>query len=323
MPSALTERFRQDAAAVRSGDAINALPDLLLGWLRDRSFLKSLRAIPPARRRAALADLGAEAFDRDLGEYATGLRAVAAGLDYVWPPDQREEFFRRHCSLLFSNLSDILDFLEADSAEQLLKEVEFIGIEHLRDAEQDGAGVLVLSIHQSHPAFAFRHPIADGVGISAVAHEPGRGTTEQSKLLDGLRDRIELLPVSPAAIRPMLSRLRSNGCVAIYADFLYEGTPAIDSALFGRLLPIASGAVHLALRQKTPVLPVSVARLWPPDSGGVEVRLFPPIRWPPSANSPAKADLLAVLFGLAMEGIIRRRPETWRLWATLLHRWRS
>lgn len=323
MPSNLNERFEQDVRNIREGDPINALPDVLLGWLRDSAFLETLRDIPSAERRAALAKLGVEAFERDLGEYASGLRGVASGLDYVWTPEAREEIFRRHCALLFANLSDIIDFLEPDAAQDVLKEVEYVGLEHLRDAQQDGVGVFVLSIHQSHPSFAFRHPTVNDVPVSAVAHEPGHGTQEQSKLLDGLRSRVELLPVSPAAIRPMLARLRSNGCVAIYADFLYDATPPITSALFGRILPIASGAVHLAVRNKTPVLPVSVARLWPPDSGGVEVKVFPPIRLPEVPEGQSPAELLAIVFGITMEGMIRRRPENWRLWPTLLHRWQS
>lgn len=143
-------------------------------------------------------------------------------------------------------------------------------------------------------------------------------------LLDGLRDRVELLPTTAAALRPMLSRLAGGGCVAIYGDFLYPGTPGTLSALLGGPVFVSSAAVSVALRTRAPVIPVSVARRWPPEDGGVHVRIGAPLPLDDlDARDPAVRDSAAVRFGMAMECLIRCHPDVWRLWATLRYRWHS
>lgn len=67
--------------------------------------------------------------------------------------------------------------------------------------------------------------------------------------------------------------LSSGGCVAIYADYLYPGTPGTVSALFGGPVLISSAAVSVALRSGAAVIPVSVARGSPPGAGGVQVQI--------------------------------------------------
>ena len=67
------------------------------------------------------------------------------------------------------------------------------------------------------------------------------------------------------------------GHVAIYSDYLYPGTPGTLSALLGGPVLVASAAVSVALRTGATVIPLSVARNWPPEGGGVEVRFFSPL----------------------------------------------
>jgi lauroyl/myristoyl acyltransferase len=181
---------------------------------------------------------------------------------------------------------------------------------------------MALSVHQSHPAFGFFHPAWSQMPISAVANLGDRKATHSSMLLDGLLKRVELLPTTAAALRPMLARLASGGCVAIYADYLYPDTPGTVSALFGGPVMISSAAVSVALRTGAAVIPVSVARVWPPDSGGVQVQIGTALPlWDLDPRDPASREAAALRFGIAMECLIRRHPSVWRLWATLGHRW--
>ncbi len=122
----------------------------------------------------------------------------------------------------------------------------------------------------------------------------------------------------------MLSRLASGGCIAIYGDYLYPGTPGTLSMLFGKNVLISSAAVSLALRTGAAVIPVSVARQWPPESGGVTVRFGSPLPLRElDPREPAARDMAAALFGMAMELVIRRDPAVWRLWPALRYRWRT
>jgi lauroyl/myristoyl acyltransferase len=319
-PSA-SRRIARDLALLSADDSVNGLPSLLRSWLQDESWVAAASRIPAVERRAWLAAEGAEAFDRNRGGYAAFLRDTTAGLGYVWTSERLGEILRRHTQWLFANLSDVLDFRSGCHATPW-DQVIISGDEHLRAARDGGRGVIILSAHQNHPGFGFLHPSWSEIAVSTVANLGDPGAPHGSMLLDGLRDRVEILPITAAALRPMLSRLASGGCVAIYGDFLYEGTPGVLSALFGRLVLIASAAVALALRTGAAVLPMGVARRWPPESDTVDVHVGAPLpRADLDPRDPASREAAALRFGLAVELLIRRDPEVWRLWPSLPSRW--
>ncbi len=316
-------RVRCDLANLSSADAMNALPRLLWNWLVDEDWLAASRAMPAVERRAWLAELGAAAFDSDCGGYASFLRANTQGLDHVWSDAELAEILRRHTQSLFVNLSDVVDFRYARDGHPW-DNVTVAGETHLRKALDRGRGVIALSVHQSHPGFGFMHGAWKRLGLSAVANLGDRSAPHSSLLLDGLRDRVELLPTTAAALRPMLTRLSSGGCVAIYADFLYPGTPGILSTLLGGPILIASAAVSLALRTGAAVVPVTVARKWPLDDGEVRVQFGRPLPFDDmDSKSDAARSLAALMIGIAIECMIRRDPSVWRLWATLAVRWQE
>ncbi|MEX0677031.1 MAG: hypothetical protein WD063_08150 [Pirellulales bacterium] len=314
-------RVERDLAELESADPMNALPGLLVDWLRDETWIAAALEMPSVERRAWLAGTGAATFDHDWGGYASYLRESITGLDYIWTADELDEILRRHAQWLLVNLSDILDFRFASSDAQW-DDVTVTGSENLREALAAGRGVMALSVHQSHPGFGFFHPAFSDLGISTVANLGDRGAPHSSLLLDGLRDRVELLPTTAAALRPMLSRLSGGGCVAIYGDYLYPGTPGTLSALLGGPVLVSSAAVSVALRTGAAVIGVSVARNWPPENGGVRVCFGSPLPLGElDARDPAARDAAAVCFGVAMECLIRRNPSVWRLWAALSYRW--
>ncbi|MBI2826220.1 MAG: hypothetical protein HYX69_16185 [Planctomycetia bacterium] len=321
--ASIAGRLARDLTALPTSDPTNALPGLLVDWLRDETWVAAALAIAPVERRACLAEVGRAAWQRDWGGYGSFVRRSISGLDHIWTADQLDEILRRHVQWLLANLSDVLDFRYAKS-DRLWDDVTVVGGENLREALAAGRGVIALSVHQSHPGFAFLHPAMSDVGVSAVANLGDRHSPHSSALLDGLRERVELLPTTVAALRPMLSRLASGGCVAIYADYLYPGNSGTLSALLGGPVLIASAAVSVALRTRAAVIPVSVARTWPPETGGVQVRFGTPLPLGDlDARDPAARAAAALLFGVAMEFLIRREPSVWRLWATLRYRWRS
>jgi lauroyl/myristoyl acyltransferase len=323
MSSDLDSRVERELAELSSDDATNALPCLLYEWLQDKTWIEAAVKIPSTERRAWLAAAGARAFDGDAGGYASFLRTTTASIDYIWTADELERILRRHTQDLLVNLSDMLDF-RFGRLDAMLDQVTVSGAEHFQEVLATGRGVMALAVHQSHPAFGFFHSAWNHMAISAVANLGDRKATHSSMLLDGLRERVELLPTTAAALRPMLARLATGGCVAIYADYLYPGTPGTVSALFGGPVMISSAAVSVALRTGAAVIPVSVARVSPPDSGGVQVQIGTALPlYDLDPRDPESREAAALRFGIAMECLIRRHPSVWRLWATLLHRWHS
>jgi lauroyl/myristoyl acyltransferase len=315
-------RVERDLAELPSTDPANALSGLLYDWLRDETWVAAALKIPSAERRTWLASAGEAAFANDWGGYASFLRKLTGPLEDLWPAEALVEILCRHTQWLLANVSDSLDFLHGQF-DAHWDDVTVVGEEHLREAVAAGRGVMVLSAHQSHPGFGFFHPAWQELRISTVANLGDRRASHSATFLDGLRKRVELLPTTPAAIRPMLSRLRGGGCVAIYSDYLYPGTPGTLSALLGGPVLVASAAVSVALRTGATVIPLSVARNWPPGDGGVEVRFFSPLPLSElDPRAPHSHEMAALLFGLTVEGLIRRNPSVWRLWATLRHRWR-
>lgn len=315
-------RVERDLVELPSTDPINALPGALYQWLRDPDWVASALEIPSLERREWLAGAGAAAFAQDSGGYAALLGRLAPALADYWTADEFLEIGRRHTQWLLANLSDILD-LRHGQATQNWDNVRIVGKEHLDEVLALGRGVMVLSAHQSHPGFGFFHSAWRELPISTVANLGDRSAPHTSLLLDGLRERVEVLPTTAAALRPMLLRLNTGGCVAIYGDYLYPGTPGSLSSLFGRLVLVASAAVSMALRSGVPVVPLGVTRQWPPTSEDVEVRVYPPLPLSDlDARDPQAHGIAALYFGLAIESLIRRNPEVWRLWATLPHRWR-
>jgi lauroyl/myristoyl acyltransferase len=321
MSSELDSRVERDLVALSTDDPTNALPCLIYDWLRDKTWIDEALKIPAIERRAWLADAGGRAFDSDAGGYASFLRNTTASLGYIWTADELEVILRRHTQELLVNLSDMLDF-RFGQLDAMLDQVTVTGAEHFQEVLATGRGVMALAVHQSHPAFGFFHPAWNDMAISAVAKLGDRKAAHTSMLLDGLRERVELLPTTAAALRPMLTRLATGGCVAIYADYLYPGTPGTVSALFGGPVLISSAAVALALRTGAAVIPVSVARVWPPENGGVQVQIGTGLPLGDlDPRDPASREAAALRFGITMEFLIRRHPSVWRLWATLAHRW--
>lgn len=318
----LHARCQRDLDDLPNSDPANGLNCLLVNWLADPGWVDAARQIPSCDRRHLLAELGASIFDRDFGGYASHVRDCTQTLDYVWPVADREELLRRHCQFLLASLSDNLSFRDPAETKLALDEVEVHGVDYLREAQHAGRGVLFLSVHQSHPAFGFKHRQFDGLPISGVANLQHSPDDSLSMLLMGVTDRVRLLPISPAAVRQMLMCLRNGESVAIYADFLYPQSGAATSCLFGRAVTISSSAVAIAVRTGAAVIPVAVARRWPIDAGGVDVRLFAPLSLADlDPRHDATLSRAAVRFGIAIEGLIRCYPAQWRLWGTLEHRW--
>jgi len=320
----LRTRWLQDFPRRERSHFGQDISGVLFGWLSDPEWVAAARRIPPAERRALLAQFGRETFDENRAGYAARLRANAAPLAPIWNEDEREEVLRDHTAALLVELSDRISFCDPDETEALLADVRFAGFEHIEAGLERGRGIIFLSVHQSHPSFGFKHPWIAPLRVLGVSHDSELGQSGTALLLQGVSDAIELLPAAPRAVRDILRALSANQCLAVYNDFVYPETAGIASPLFGRNVLISRSALAIALKTEATILPVAIARQLPWDDGGVEVQVFAPLRLDDLDRSdPSALRMGALRFGIATECLIRRYPAQWRLWDTLLPRWQS
>ena len=297
---------------------------VLFAWLNDPAWVEDAQRLPPIERRQVLADLGGETFDRNLAGYAARLRANTQALDYVWPAAQRELMLRQHTEALFVELADRIGFCDPAETAAALAEVQFEGFEYIQSALDRGRGIIFVSVHQGHPSFGFKHPLIMPLRVLGVSHDLEFGQSGTALLLQGVADTIELLPASPRAVRSILSALSANHCLAVYNDFVYPETTGIASPLFGREVLISRSALAIALKTRATLLPVTIARQAPWDTGGVNVTIYAPLSLDDLDRSdPAAMREGALRLGVLTECLIRRYPAQWRLWDTLQTRWKA
>jgi lauroyl/myristoyl acyltransferase len=274
-----------------------------------------------------LVELARWAHQENVGDYAALLSELMRGTGILENESQVAPHVLRHIAHCFVSLSDVLTFRSASAMHGALDRVSLAGIEHLDQALSHGRGVMMLSVTQSHPSFCLSHPRLAGIDFSIVANTHVDAHGRSSPFLDSLADRVELLPVSPAAVRRLLARLRSGGVVAIYADFRFRESQGIRVPLFGRPTMFARSAVAIALKTRARVLPVVSVRRGELESMEVEVRFFPALPLADLADLPADNDAVmtraALRFAVAVEALIRYDPATWRLWGTLPYRWQE
>lgn len=319
MPNYLRERWRLDLERQRSPSGNVDMPGLVGRWVSDPDWIRAARCVPAPQRRAVLAEMGRQTFRKDLGRYASELRWNTNGLDYVWPSEEREEILCGHAELLFASTSDALAFSDPQEREEALAEVDFTGQSHLNAALALGRGALLLGVYQSNPRFLVDHPALDGREIGIIRYDSGTGASS-SVLFGDAPLRARLLPASIAAVRPILDLLARGQIVALYNDYLFPGSAAVPSPLFGRAAPVSRAMLSIILKARPVVLPIAIARRLPASGRGVAVDVFPPLPLDLEASALAEA---AQITGIATECLIRRYPSAWRLWNTLQLRWRQ
>ncbi len=305
-------------------DAHVDIARMLASWSSDRNWVTAALRIAPVQRRQILAEFGGEAFDRDWGRYASELRFNTRDLECLWPGESRQVLLRQHTELLFAAVADQVGFCNRDETRLILDDVVVSGIDHLKNAQAAGRGTIVVSVRQSHPGFAFKHPCTAGLTCYAIFHEDGDTLANFPALLQGISDRVQLLNASPGSVRKILAALRGNQCVTLYNDFVFPESLGLPTGLFGRVVLISRSAVAIALRARATVVPATIARQYPPGSGRVSVEFYEPLPLD-GLDGRCPQDVLqaGLRFGIATECLIRRHPSQWILWNTLEHRWRE
>jgi lauroyl/myristoyl acyltransferase len=116
-------------------------------------------------------------------------------------------------------------------------------------------------------------------------------------------------PDSLAYTKVMISRLRNNGILCISAEGT-RGHKFVSTALFGRGISCATGAVSLARITDTPILPLFCFA----DTMGTKLTILPALEVPRRLQRDKAAEYCIHQFVALLESRVRKYPEQYRKW---------
>jgi Kdo2-lipid IVA lauroyltransferase/acyltransferase len=200
--------------------------------------------------------------------------------------------------------------------EQTLGRIRLDGAEHLTAAMRTHGRALMLTAHLGNwELLAAAHRLT-GFPLSIVVRPL------DAPWLDTLADRlrrstgVELID-KRGALRPVLDALRRGRMIGILMDQNAARREGVFVDFFGRPASTSRSIAVLALRTRTPVVPIFARR--GPD-GCHTVLIHPALALPETNGSDAAVVELTARCTAAIERAIREAPEQW-LWSH--DRWRT
>ena len=270
------------------------LPAPVACWLGRR--LGDVMAAWPSRRRHTVLDNLAVAFP----ELAPGARRRLARASW------------QHLGIMGMELARML----ASPLDSTLRTMTFDGLEHLDAAVKEHGRALLLTAHLGNwELLAASHRLT-AYGLSVVVRSLDAAPLDA--LASELRRKtgVELID-KRGALRPVLSALRRGRLVGILMDQNASRHESVFVPFFSRPASTSKSMAVLALRTRTPVIPVFTHRERP---GRHRVVVEPALPWPVAKETEAAIVELTTRCNEAIERAIRRSPEQW-LWSH--RRWRT
>lgn len=247
------------------------------------------------RRRVALANLAVAFPDR--------------------PPAARRRMARRawqHFGMTLVEMARLLD----RPLEATLEELTLDGVQHLHRVMLEHGRALVLTAHLGNWEYLAAAHRLTGYPLAIVVRALDSPALEG--LAAAMRRKTGVAMIDKrGALRPVLETLRRGGLVGILLDQNTARREGVFVPFFGRAASTSRSLALLALRTRTPIVPIFIRR---EGVGRHRVVIEPPL--PP----PAAGDLEGAVIELTarctqtIEAAIRQAPEQW-LWSH--DRWRT
>ena len=269
------------------------------------AVIRTIGRIPrPVAQRLGnlLGELGFR-LDRRHREIALNNLAFAMGteLDAQQRRDMAKSVYRNLGQILF----EVAWSLNAPPTE-LKRHIRIEGLEHLRAAFEKGRGVLVVTGHLGNWELL---PIAaDRVRIPLhVVYRP-LDFTPLNLFFENLRARFgaSLIPTSHAMIR-IARALKKGGVVAILMDQSVDWYDGVWVDFFGRRTCTSKGMALIALKSRSPVVPVFLYR----EAEHFRAVCGPEIPLSSTGDKIKDIETNTLNYSKAIEHGIRRHPEQW------------
>src|SRR5437867_1626148 len=244
-------------------------------------------------------------------------QAVMDNMRHVLPNSserQRRTIARRVIRNNFKNYYDLvrLPHLKAEDVERMVATV--YGMEHWRNAFAQGRGVIIMSGHIGNFSLVVQLAAIRGFPVAIVGED-----IKPPKLYDYvnyLRSSfgLKFIRSGSSEVRTIYKWLRSGGGLglAVDRDYMNGGVPV---QLFDAPADILPGPVVLALRLKTPLIPVHTVRLR--DNSSI-VTIYPPMELERTGDNERDVQVGLRKVAVFLEEIIRKAPDQWiilqRVW---------
>lgn len=282
-----------------------------------RALLAGLEAMPRSLAVAAGRGFGHVAYACSHRLRRTGERNLQLAFPHL--SAQERTGILRGC---FNNLGRLLgEFSQfprhtPDSLRRLVQYDEQ-SIQHLRDAEGRGRGVIYLTLHlgaweiMSFAHSALEHP------LHFMVRRVDNPLIE--RLVESRRTRFGNQTIDKkAAIRAALHVLRGGGTLGILADLNSQPHEGVFVPFLGHLACTTAGVAMLALRTEAVVLPVCAP--WDDERRCFVIRFQSPIEAVPTGNYEQDVITNTACFTKAIERFVLDHPDQW-LW--IHKRWQT
>lgn len=190
-------------------------------------------------------------------------------------------------------------------AERLRRLGTIEGLEHLRQAEVDGQGVILMALH-------FTTLEIGGALLSRMQDMYGMYRPHKNPLFDYVqrrgREQRLLGVIGRDDVRGMLKLLRAGGVVWYAPDQDYGAQRSVFVPLFGTLAATVTATSKFARMGRAQVIPFTQERL--ADGSGYRLTILPPLEDFPGESE--EADCLRI--NRWIEEAVSRHPEQY-LWA--------
>lgn len=284
-----------------------------LEYLLVRAVGGIVALLPMAAARSIGAALGRVVYVVDRSHRRTAIENLAAAF-----PGRPASEHRAVARAMFAHFGSLLlELLKFGSytPEQMLAAVDIEGEERVRQAQQQGRGILFFTGHFGYWEIqAIVHALR-GYPVSVLARRLDNPYLH--RLLERIRTRTGGAVIyRQGAVRKMLRELASNHSLAVLIDQHLHTPDAVYVDFFQRPAATTSALAALALRTGAAVIPVFAL----PLPGGRYRLIFEHSVEPPAAGSPDGVREFTQRCTDVLEMYVRRHPELW-LW--MHRRWRE
>ena len=196
------------------------------------------------------------------------------------------------------------------------KEIEVVGREHLDQALARGRGVMVLSAHFGNFFLIGCRLALEGYSAHVMVNQPRDG--QFANLMDEYRLQVRQKTIHARpreeAIRELSNVLRRNQVAVVISDEFRKGEGARVS-FFGKTVIARRGPATLALRTKAAIVPATMVRQ---ANNSLKLIIEPALEFEPNQRPRDAVQRNTERMVRWLEQVIRAYPEQWN-WMNL--RW--
>jgi KDO2-lipid IV(A) lauroyltransferase len=245
-------------------------------------------------------------------------RIVRRNLKFVYP-EWADGEVRRVSRRVFQNLGiTILEILQMAffCKEDFLRNIRIKGEEHLLNAVERGKGIVIISAHLGNwEAASLFAPCYFGLPVTSVARKIESGIVNRWILK--LRTRFGNSIIEKGGALPeMTNTLRSGKILALLIDQGTTKSEGVELEFFGKKVTVTPAAAMLALRCKSPVLPVCCIR---EEDHKLAIIIEPPVELVKTGDLRDDLKTNTQIMTNVIEKAVRKYPDQW-LW--LHKRWK-